>query len=156
MKNPIFLLALSVAFLIFFTSAPSFAQNQPTRFSKQHKSHFLTEHMKQTEEMLVKALQSNSTDMRSSAAQTIRELEQIFPYESFSSFIEPLSVIIQNEKADTQLRILAALALDGLHSDKGDKVIYEVAKNSSDESIKNISKALATESIKAEDGLSLK
>jgi hypothetical protein len=156
MKNRIFLLAISMAFLLILTGASSFAQDQQTRFLKQHKSHFLKDHLKQTEDMLVQALKSNSVNMNSSAAQTIRELEQIFPNESFSSFIEPLSVIIQNEKADTQLRILSVLALDGLHSDKGDKVIYEVAKNSSDESLKNISKALAIESIKAEDGISLK
>jgi len=156
MKNRIFLLAISMAFLLIFTGASSFAQDQQTRFLKQHKSHFLKAHLKQTEEMLVQALQSNSTNMCSSAAQTIRELEQIFPSESFGSFIEPLSVIIQNEKADTQLRILSALALDGLHSDNGDKVIYEVAKNTINESLKNISTALAIESIKAEDGISLK
>ena len=156
MKNRIFLLALSMAFLIFFTGASSFAQEQQTRFLKQHNTHFLKDHLKQTEEMLVQALKSNSTNMSSSATQTIRELEQIFPSESFSSFIEPLSVIIKNEKADTQLRILSALALDGLHSDKGDKVIYEVAKNTTNESLKNISMALAIESYKADDKVSLK
>ena len=152
MKLSKFSLVLSIIF--FFTCSLSFAQDQNTRYLRQHKSHFLREHLKQSEEMLVKALQSNSTDMISSAAQTIRELEQIFPSEPFKSFIEPLSMIIQNEQADTQLRILSALALDGLHSDKGDKVIYEVAKNTSNESLKNVSKALAIESIKEEYKLS--
>jgi hypothetical protein len=156
MKNRIILLAISMVFLLIFTGASAFAQDQTTRFLKQHKSHFLKDHLKQTEEMLVQALQSNSVNMNSSAAQTIRELEQIFPAESFSLFIEPLSVIIQNERADTQLRILSALALDGLHSDNGDKVIYEVAKNTTNESLKNISTALAIESFKADDKLSLK
>lgn len=156
MKNRIFILVISMAFLLIFTVTSSFAQDQQTRFLKQHKSHFLKEHLKQTEDMLVQALQNNSIDMNSSAVQTIRELEQIFPNESFNLFLEPLSVIIQNEKADTQLRILSALALDGLHSDKGDKVIYEVAKNTSNESLKNISKALAIESFKADDKISSK
>lgn len=154
MKARNFLLVfLMISFSIFvFTS--SFAQEQTTRYLKQHKSHFLKEHLNQTEKMLVQALQSNSVDMSSSAAQTIRELEQIFPSELFSSFIEPLSNIIQNEKADTQLRILSALALDGLHSEKGDKVIYEVAKTTSNESLKNVSEALAIESINEEYKLS--
>jgi hypothetical protein len=156
MKNRFLILVLSIAFAFFLGGSSTFAQNQPQRFLKQHKSHFLKEHLEQTEKMLVQALQSNSTDMNSSAAQTIRELEQIFPSEPFDSFLEPLSVIIRNEKADTQLRILSALALDGLHSDKGDQAIFEVAKNTTNESLKNISKALAIESFKEEDKLSLK
>lgn len=156
MKKHIFLIFISMAFLLIFSDASSFAQDHSTRYSQQHKSHFLKEHLKQTEQMLVQALQSNSTDMSSSAAQTIRELEQIYPSETFGSFIQPLSTIIQNEEADTQLRILSALALDGLHSDKGDKVIYEVAKNTSNESLRNVSKALAIESFKADDKISSK
>lgn len=156
MKNRIFLLAISVVLLLIFTGVSSFAQDQSTRYSKQHKSHFLKDHLKQTEDMLVQDLQNNSVNMNLGAAQTIRELEEIFPSESFTLFIEPLSDIIRNEKSDTQLRILSALALDGLHSDKGDKVIYEVAKNTSNESLKNISKALAIESFKADDKISSK
>lgn len=156
MKNRIFLLAILMAFLLIFTVTSSFAQDQQTRFLKQHKSHFLKDHLKQTEDMLLQALQSTSLNMKSTAVQTIRELEEIYPSESFSSFIEPLSDIIQNEKTDTPLRILSALALDKLHSDNGDKVIYKVAKNTTDESMKNICSALAIESFKADDKISSK
>jgi hypothetical protein len=156
MKNRIIFLSLSLALLIFFASVSSYAQDQTTRFIKQHKSHFLKDHLKQTEDMLVQALNNNSVNMRSTAVQTIRELEEIFPSEPFSVFIEPLSDIIQNEKTDTQLRTLSALALDKLHSNKGDKVIYEVAQRTNNESIKNICTALAIESFKAEEKLSLK
>jgi hypothetical protein len=149
-----FLLVFSIISFFIFIQASSFAQEQTTRYLRQHKSHFLREHLKQTEQMLVRALQSNSVEMSSSAAQTIRELEQVFPSDLFNSLVEPLSIIIQNEKADTELRILSALALDGLHSDKGDKVIFEVAKNTSNESLRNVSKALAIESIKEEYKLS--
>ena len=110
MNNRIFLLAISMVFFLLFTGATSFAQNQPPRFVKQHNSHFLKEHLKQTEQMLIQALQSNSVGMNSSAVQTIRELEQMFPSVSFNLFLEPLSNIIQNEKNDTHLRILSALA----------------------------------------------
>jgi hypothetical protein len=46
---------------------------------------------------------------------------------------------------------LSALALDKLHSGEGDKVIYDVAKSTTNESIKNICEALAIESFKANE-----
>lgn len=101
--------------------------------------------------MLVKALEANSVSLNSTASQTIRELEQIFPDEPFEEFIEPLGKIITDEHAETESRILSALALDGLHSDSGDKVIFEVAKTTSNNSIKAICEALAVESFKAEE-----
>lgn len=156
MKNLIFSTIVLLALVYLFIDESALAQNQQPRFLKQHNSHFLKEHLKQTEQMLIQALQNNSVSMNSSAVQTIRELEQIFPSESFSLFLEPLSNIIQNEKADIHLRILSALALDGLHTDIGDQAIYEVAKYTSNESLKNICVALAIESIKAEDKISLK
>jgi len=125
------------------------AQSRPTRFSKQHKSHFIKEHLNQTEEMLLQSLKSNDTNLVSSSVQTIRELEQAFPDEAFSSFIEPLSNIVRSENSDTHARILSALALDELHSDLGDKAIYEVAKTSSNQSVKDVCSALAIESFKA-------
>jgi hypothetical protein len=156
MKNLIFSTVVLIALVYLLIGESAFAQNQQPRFLKQHNSHFLKEHLKQTEQMLIQALQNNSVSMNSSAVQTIRELEQIFPSESFSLFLEPLRNIIQNEKADIHLRILSALALDGLHTDIGDQAIYEVAKYTSNESLKNICVALAIESIKAEDKISLK
>ena len=156
MKNRIFSILLSLTLLFFFTGTSTFAQKKPTRISKQHPTKFMKDHLKQTEESLVQALQNNSINMSSSAVQTIRELEEIFPSESFSSFLEPLMDIVKNEKADTQLRILSALALDKLHSDKGDEVIYTVAKNTTNESVKNISTALAIESFKMDNKISSK
>lgn len=144
MKKIIILLLLSIVFL----SAAIYAQTKPTRFYRQHKSYFVKEHLKQTEESLLQALQNKKVDMRSSAAQAIRELEEAFPTEPFSSLIEPLSDVVQNENEDTDTRILAALALDDLHSDKGDNVIYKVAKNTNNQSVKDICTALAIESFK--------
>jgi hypothetical protein len=126
------------------------AQSRPTRFSKQHKSHFIKEHLNQTEKMLLQSLQSNDANMVSSSVQTIRELEQVFPDEAFSSFIDPLSKIVRDENSETHSRILSALALDELHSDLGDKAIYEAAKTSSNQSVKDICSALAIESFKAD------
>ena len=138
-----------ITILIFSATIP--AQSKPTRFSKQHNSHFLKEHLDKTEAMLIQSLQSNDANMVSSSVQTIRELEQVFPEETFGSFIDPLSSIVQNENFDTHSRILSALALDELHSDKGDKAIYEMAKNTSNQSVKDICAALAIESFKADE-----
>ncbi len=95
--------------------------------------------------MLLQHLQNDTTNSKLTAVQTVRELEQIFPDNSFSSFLEPLSEIVQNEESGTQLRILAAIALDELHSDAGDKAIYEAAKNSKNESVKNVCTAISFE-----------
>jgi hypothetical protein len=136
---------------ILLISAATPAQSKPTRFAKQHKSYFLKEHLDKTEKMLLQSLQSTDANMVSSSIQTIRELEQVFPDEAFSSFIEPLSKIVQNDNYDTHARILSALALDELHSDKGDASIYATAKYSSNQSVRDICSALAIESFKADD-----
>ena len=132
-------------------SAATPAQSKPSRFSKQHNSHFLKEHLDKTEIMLLKSLESNNANLVSSSVQTIRELEQAFPDEAFSSFIEPLSKIVRDENSETHARVLSALALDELHSDFGDKAIYEVAKNTPNQSVKDICSALAIESFKADE-----
>ena len=118
------------------------------RFLEQHKSPFVKEHLKQTEKMLVQHLQNDSTNSKLSAVQTIRELEQIFPTEPFKSFIEPLIYIVKNEESEPQLRILSTIALDELHSDKGDKAIFEASKNTTNESFKNFCVAISFESSK--------
>ena len=75
-------------------------------------------------------------------------MEQIFPEEKFSSFIDPLAKIVQDEKAETQTRLLAVLALDLLHSDKGDQSIYYTAKYTNNNSVKDLCKCLSIESLK--------
>jgi len=150
-KKHFLFLVISFLILLFFNNSAAFAQENQTRLLKQHRLSFEKAHLEQTEIMLVQALESNSASLNSSALQTIREIEEIFPNESFSTFIEPLGDIIKNENADTQLRILSALALDKLHSDIGDNIIYEVAKNTTIESVKNVSEALAIKSFKDDE-----
>jgi hypothetical protein len=145
MKNRMFSLVLSTALLFFFTSLLTFAQDRPSRFAEQHDSQTLKKNLKTTEKMLLKHLSDNTTDSKLSAVQTLRQLELIFPDHAFRSFIEPLSEIVKNEELETQLRITAAIALDELHSDMGDKTIYEVAKNSTNESVKNVCTAISFE-----------
>ena len=145
-KEMIFMLGI-----ILVLSATVYSQSKTSRFYLQHKSQFVKDHLQQTEKMLLRSLKSSNANMVSSSIQTIRELEQVFPDEPFNSFIEPLSNIIRDEKGNTDTRILSALALDELHSDIGDASIYEVAKRTRDQSVKDICKALAIESYKADE-----
>jgi hypothetical protein len=156
MKNRPLVIILSMIIAFFLVSTLSYSQEKPVRFLKQHKSAIVKDQLETTEGMIGKALGNDSTDMKISAVQTIRELEEIFPTEPFNSFIEPLCSIIRDEKSGTHLRILSALALDELHSDLGDKAIFEVSKNAADESVKNVCIALATESTKLSDKLDQK
>ncbi len=156
MRNRITILVLSMAVIFFFVSGLSLAQNKPDRFVKQHKSDFVKEQLPTTESMLLKALKNDSTDMKISAVQTIRELEQIFPAEPFNSFIDPLCDIVRNENSETHLRILSALALDELHSDKGDKVLFDISNSTPDESVRNVCIALAMETSKVAEKLDAK
>ena len=145
MKHLFMLIMLISAMLLTTTNA----QDQSTRFEKQHHSKFVKSNLKQTEEMILKNLQSDNIDMLASSAQTIRELELIFPENTFSSLLDPLMKIIQDENGDTQVRLLSALALDGLHSNKGDKAIYDIAKTTKNNSVKDICTSLSVESLKA-------
>ncbi len=145
MKNHIFSLVLSMSLLFFFASTLSFAQDRPTRFSEQHNSETLKKNLKNTEKMLLQHLQDGSTNVKLSSVQTLWELEQIFPDNSFSTFVKPLMDIVKNEKLGVQLRITAAIALDELHSDIGDHAIYEAANNSTNESVRNVCIAISFE-----------
>ena len=144
MKHLFMLIMLISAMLLTTTNA----QDQSTRFEKQHHSKFVKSNLKQTEEMILKNLQSDNIDMLASSAQTIRELELIFPENTFSSLLDPLMKIVQDENGDTQVRLLSALALDGLHSNKGDKAIYDIAKTTKNNSVKDVCIALSVESSK--------
>ncbi len=152
MKNHKFSLVLSIALFFFCINALSFAQNRPTRFLKQHNSKNIADNLGKIEKMLLQHLENDSTNKKLlSAVQTFREIEQIFPSNSFSSFISPLSKIVKNEELGVQLRITAAIALDELHSNIGDQTIYEMANNSTDESVKNVCIAISFEKSKIDD-----
>lgn len=114
---------LSIASAAILLAPGSFAQEtsaNPPRFTE--------ERLKQTEQSLVNALESDSPGMQASAAATIRQLEALLPNESFSCFVIPLMRIVKNEGADVPVRVLAALALDELNSSIGDYAIKGVAK----------------------------
>lgn len=127
-----FILFITIALIVSISATQ--AQDAATRFQKQH--------LKQTEASLVNALNSESAGMQATAAQTLRQLEWTFPEEEFKSTITPLVRIVKDEKVDTQIRLLAAIALDGLHSDMGDEVLAIVAKSSTNKSVQELASAL--------------
>ena len=144
MKRVIFLFAI----LVLILTAPDFAQNQSSRLEEQHDVKYLKSHLKQIEENILKSFESSNPGVVASSSMTVRELEQIFPDEKFNSFIDPLAKIVQDEKAETQTRLLTALALDLLHSDKGDESIYYTAKYTNNNSVKDLCNCLSIESLK--------
>jgi hypothetical protein len=143
----VFVLIMVISVMLCLTT---YAQDQSTRFEKQHNAKYLKSHLKQIQDNLLKSLESTNSGVVASTVQALRELEQIFPENDFNSFIDPLGKIVQDEKAETQTRLLSALALDGLHSDKGDKAIYDVAKSSNNKSVQDICIALSLESLKSD------
>jgi uncharacterized membrane protein YccC len=142
MKNRLF---FSVLVLLLVPFLQISAQNQHTRFQKQHHTNYTESHLKQSEAMLLKAFESDVNGMATSSLQTLRQLQQVFPEYEFTSLLEPLIKLVGDEKLDTHERMLAALALDDLHSDKGDKAISNAAKNTINQSVKDICLTLAEE-----------
>ena len=70
------------------------AQSDISRFQKQHNTKFNKKNLKSTQEMLIQALESGNPQMIASAAQTLRELEQIFPNENFDLMLETSEKLI--------------------------------------------------------------
>ena len=96
------------------------AHNDISRFQKHHNSKFNKKNLKGTQEMLIKSLESSNPQMIASAAQTVRELQQIFPNENFDIMLDPLTKIVKDENGETSSRILSLFALESFHSDIGD------------------------------------
>ena len=81
----------------------------------------------------MKALESNSPGLQLTAAATVREMKALMPERSFSPLVIPLMRIVKDEAADRDARIVAAIALHELHSDKGDFAIKSMAQDTGNE-----------------------
>lgn len=77
----------------------------------------------QTKESLVRALESASPGLQATAAQTVRELKAMLPDEPFSELIIPLMRVVKDPDAVVESRIMCALALHEIHSERGDFAI---------------------------------
>ena len=140
MIRSVFILLIVVISFAIKAEAQNRSNTQATRFQKQH--------MPQTEEMLINSLMDSNPSKKATTVQDIRDLEFIYPDEPINNFIKPLGDLLKNEKEITQVRILSAIALDGLHSDTGDQAIEEMSKTSSDQSVKELCAALLVKSQK--------
>jgi len=126
-----------------FAFASLNAQNANTRLQKQHNvSKFVKAHLTSSIEMTARALEDKQYNMKLSALQTIRQLEQLFPEESFSRLVQPLVTIINDKNTETETRVLAAVTLDQLHSDMGDEAIFMAGKTSENSTLKGFCQAI--------------
>lgn len=99
---------------------------------------FINATVEQSEQSLKLALESNSVGLQVSAAQTARDLKALLPREEFSSLIIPLMRIVKNEDAETPCRIVAAIALHNLRSERGDFAIERAAQFTGNERVKHV------------------
>jgi hypothetical protein len=147
MKHPF--LSLAVGLIVLYAMTPAQQGKSTTRLEKQHKTtHFMKEHLKQTEVNLVATLSSKSVETQRGTIQTLRDMEQLFPEYPFTTIISPLETILKNESSDSIARRLAALALDELHSDAGDAIIKDVADKSDDKGLQTLCQALLVKNLK--------
>ncbi len=132
--------------LLVVMSVTGSAQNPTSRIEKQHRATvFMRSHLTQTEDLILRALKSPfENEGLNGPLQTLRDLEQLFPDYPFEKLIGPLDEILKNEKADPKSRMLAALALDELHSDAGDIIIKNIADKLENSEVKTLCNALLT------------
>ena len=106
-------------------------ETQPSR-------RFINATIDQSEKSLKKALESPSTGMQLTGAETARQLKGLNPYRSFSSLVIPLMRIVKDENADASSRVVAAIALHNLHSAMGDFAISRTAQFTDNERVKHV------------------
>lgn len=138
MRHILLAILLTAAFA--FTSLN--AQSANTRLLKPNVTKFMKAHLSSSIEMTARALEDKQYNMKPSALQTIRQLEQLFPEESFSRLIQPLISIINDNSIETETRVLAAVTLDQLHSDAGDAAIFRVAQTCENSTLKGLCQAI--------------
>ncbi len=101
------------------------------------------EKLAQIEENLVRDLESPSVGVCIGGAQTAREMKKHVPGYDFSRIIIPLMRIVKDEDADRAARIVAALTLNDLRSERGDFAISREGEMSKDEIFKSFCANLA-------------
>jgi hypothetical protein len=138
---------LAVGLMLFAVSLQAQESKSTKRIERQHTyTQFQKSQMKSSEASLLAAMNSESVGLQQSAIQSLRDLEQLAPEYPFSTLIGPLEQKLKNEQADQTVRMLAALALDELHSDAGDAVIKSMAEKSENKSVLDLCNALLVRS----------
>jgi hypothetical protein len=145
MKRILFLSA--IALMVWATAVQAQETRSTTRIEAQHKPpSSMEKRLPEYEANLLKTLEGENPAVQAQAVQTIRDLEQMFPRHPFQLSLAPLEAKLKDENADGIVRLLAALALDELHSDAGDAVIRDVASSCQDKGLQTLCNALLVKS----------
>jgi hypothetical protein len=99
---------------------------------------FTEEKIALIEDNLVKDLESPIPGVVIGGTQTVREMKKAVPTHDFSKLIIPLMRIVKDEESDRAARILAALALDEIDSERGNFAISREAEMSQDDVFKSL------------------
>lgn len=95
------------------------------------------------EENLLRALESKSVGIWIGGAQVVRELKLKSPEYDFSKLIIPLMRILKDKQADRAARIMAALALYDINSERGNFAIERESQFDDDALFKTVCVNLA-------------
>jgi 5,10-methylenetetrahydrofolate reductase len=90
------------------------------------------------EKNIVVALTGDIPGQQADASQLVRVLKEMRPEQSFSTCVIPLMAIVKDEEADQATRILAAMALDKLESERGSYAIARTALYTDDPLLKHV------------------
>lgn len=125
-------LVLGLEMMIMMVTQPLLARDETLAVGR-----FMSATIEQSEKSLKIALEAPSQGLQLSAANTTRQLKELLPGQEFSSLVIPLMRIVKDENAETSARIVAAIALHGLHSAKGDFAISRTAEFTDNPRMKN-------------------
>lgn len=101
------------------------------------------EKLNRIEDNLVRDIESPSVGVCLGGAQVVRELKAKAPDYSFSKVIIPLMKVLKDKSADRAARMMAALALHDVNSDRGNFAIKREAEMSDDDLLKTVCMNLA-------------
>lgn len=104
---------------------------------------FTEEKINQIEENLVRDLESTMPGVVIGGVQTVREMKKAVPAHDFAKLIIPLMRIVKDENSDRAARILSALALDEINSERGNFAIAREGEMAKDEVFKSLCANLA-------------
>ncbi len=120
-----------------------FAQADAPKDTTATSPRFTEEKINLIEENLLNDLESPITGVVIGGAQTTREMKKAVPTHDFSKLIISLMRIVKDDKSDRASRILAALTLDELNSERGNFAISREAEFSTDPVFKSFCASLA-------------
>jgi hypothetical protein len=88
---------LSLALGMIFFAVSIQAQNDISSFHKQSNTKFSKKPLKDTQEMLVKSLESGNPQMIANAAQALRDLDRVFSAQSNTILNQFIAVVVEEE-----------------------------------------------------------